>query len=169
MAGDISAYIPLLHEASDEGRIAGANSMLYPDLVSHERRTPLAIAFTEPQMASAGRRYATLDLDRVVIGEASFVSQGRALVEGRNTGLLRVYGNCETCVLIGAEMIAPDAEHLAPLLAWAIQEKLTIDEILAMPVYHPVLEEGVRTALRNLAGKLKHAESCRQHASAAGE
>jgi dihydrolipoamide dehydrogenase len=38
MAGDVSGHIPLLHEASDEGRIAGANSMLYPRVAAHVRR-----------------------------------------------------------------------------------------------------------------------------------
>ena len=66
-------------------------------------------------------------------------------------------------------LLAPQAEHIAHRLAWAIQAELTIDEILAMPVYHPVLEEGMRTALRDLARQLEHTDNCRQHANAAGE
>jgi dihydrolipoamide dehydrogenase len=169
MAGDISGYIPLLHEASDEGRIAGANAINYPNLETHTRRTPLAIAFTAPQMAATGQGFADLDPDATAIGEVSFARQGRALVEGTNNGVLRVYGDCTTGRLIGAEMLAPQAEHLAHLLAWAIQADLSIDEVLAMPVYHPVLEEGMRTALRDLARQLEHTDNCRQHATAAGD
>ncbi|NND36767.1 MAG: dihydrolipoyl dehydrogenase, partial [Gammaproteobacteria bacterium] len=61
IAGDASGHIELLHEASDEGRIAGANALAYPDVESHERRTPLAIAFTDPQIALVGRHHAQLD------------------------------------------------------------------------------------------------------------
>ena len=111
MAGDISGHIPLLHEASDEGRIAGANSMLYPRVAAHVRRTPLAIAFTDPQMGMVGLRYTDLELDGVEIGEVSFSNQGRARVMGRNQGLLRVYGDRECCSIIGAEMIGPRVEH----------------------------------------------------------
>jgi dihydrolipoamide dehydrogenase len=32
--------------------------------------------------------------------------------------------------------------------------KLTVDEMLRMPFYHPVVEEGLRTALRDAAVKL---------------
>jgi len=161
MAGDVSGHIPLLHEASDEGRIAGANSMLHPQIAAHVRRTPLAIAFTNPQMGMVGMRYADLDLDRVEIGEVSFKNQGRARVMGRNQGLLRVYGNRECCSIIGAEMIGPRVEHMAHLLAWVVQERMTVTRALQMPVYHPVIEEGLRTALRDLAGKLKVTGECR--------
>ena len=161
MAGDVSGHIPLLHEASDEGRIAGANSMLYPRVAAHVRRTPLAIAFTDPQMGMVGLRYADLDLDKVEIGEVSFSNQGRARVMGRNQGLLRVYGDRECCSIIGAEMIGPRVEHIAHLLAWVTQERMTVTRALQMPVYHPVIEEGLRTALRDLAGKLKVSGECR--------
>ena len=161
MAGDVSGHVPLLHEASDEGRIAGANSMLYPRVAAHVRRTPLAIAFTDPQIGMIGKRYAELDLDKVEIGEVSFGNQGRARVMGRNQGLLRVYGDRERCSIIGAEMIGPRVEHMAHLLAWVTQERMTVTRALQMPVYHPVVEEGLRTALRDLAGKLKVTGECR--------
>ena len=46
--------------------------------------------------------------------------------------------------LLGAELHGPDGEHLAHLLAWAISLKLTVNESLRMPFYHPVVEEGFR-------------------------
>ncbi len=57
-------------------------------------------------------------------------------------------------MLLGAEMCAPEGEHLAHLLSLAIQQKLTVRELLGMPFYHPVIEEGLRTALRDLARQL---------------
>jgi dihydrolipoamide dehydrogenase len=161
MAGDVSGHIPLLHEASDEGRIAGANSMLYPDVEDHVRRTPLAIAFTDPQMGIVGERYADLDVEKIEIGEVSYRNQGRARIMGRNQGLLRVYGDRESGSIVGAEMFGPRVEHLAHLLAWVTQERIPVTCALKMPVYHPVVEEGLRTALRDLARKLKVTGDCR--------
>jgi dihydrolipoamide dehydrogenase len=34
---------------------------------------------------------------------------------------------------------------------------MTIAQMLAMPFYHPVIEEALRTALQDLAGKLRAA------------
>jgi len=61
-----------------------------------------------------------------------------------------VYADKQTGRLLGAEMIGPSAEHIAHLLAWAHQHGMTIAKMLDMPFYHPVIEEGVRTALRNV-------------------
>jgi dihydrolipoamide dehydrogenase len=88
------------------------------------------------------------------IGEVNFEDQGRARVINQNCGLLRVYGEQGSGLLLGAEMFGPAAEHLAHQLAWVIQLRLTVQEVLELPFYHPVLEEGVRTALRDLHQKL---------------
>ena len=95
------------------------------------------------------------------IGEVSFANQGRSRVMGKNRGILRVYGDRETCSLIGAELIGPRAEHLAHLLAWAVQQRMAVTQALTMPFYHPVIEEGLRTALRDLAAKLRVTGECR--------
>ena len=160
LAGDASGHRPLLHEASDEGRIAGANAAAWPDVHAAERRTPLAIAFTDPQMAIVGTPYGALDLDTIEIGEVSYADQGRARVAGRNQGLVRLYAERQGCRLVGAEMFGPRVEHMAHLLAWAVQQGLTVQRLLRMPFYHPVFEEGLRTGLRELAAKLRVAGEC---------
>jgi dihydrolipoamide dehydrogenase len=52
-------------------------------------------------------------------------------------------------------MIAPRAEHLAHLLAWSVQQRRSASELLAVPFYHPVIEESLRTALRRLNRQLR--------------
>ena len=52
-------------------------------------------------------------------------------------------------------MIGPVAEHLGHVLAWSIQQGLTVQQMLDSPFYHPCIEEGLRTALRDLQGKLR--------------
>ncbi|MBM4266491.1 MAG: dihydrolipoyl dehydrogenase [Deltaproteobacteria bacterium] len=160
LAGDVSGHRAVLHEAADEGQIAGANAAAWPDVGVHERRTTLAIAFTDPQMALVGTPWRLLDLATVEIGEASYDDQGRARIAGRNRGLVRLYAERQGCRLIGAEMFGPHMEHLAHLLAWAVQEGMTVQRALRMPFYHPVYEEGLRTALRELAAKLQVTGEC---------
>ncbi|MDK9556421.1 dihydrolipoyl dehydrogenase [Marinobacter sp. M216] len=167
IAGDANNALPLLHEAADEGRIAGDNAATYPDVRAGLRRTPLSVVFTDPQIASIG-----LTIDQVdercrgcfAVGEVSFEDQGRSRVIGKNVGLLRVYGEHGTGLLMGAEMFGPAAEHIAHLLAWSVQRRLAVSEILEMPFYHPVIEEGLRTALkqlnRNLSIGPEPAEGC---------
>jgi dihydrolipoamide dehydrogenase len=157
IAGDANHDLPLLHEAADEGRIAGENAARYPDVRLGLRRAPLAVVFSDPQLAVAGARYADLAPGHFVTGIASFENQGRSRMMLRNRGLLHVYADVATGRISGAEMIGPDAEHLGHLLAWAIQAEMTVARALEMPFYHPVVEEGLRTALRDARAKLETA------------
>jgi dihydrolipoamide dehydrogenase len=147
LAGDVNGMRPLLHEAADEGRIAAYHA-LHADSTCLGRRVPLGIVFTEPNAAQVGAHPVELQGMDVVSGEVNFARQGRALMEGRNAGRLRVYASATDGRLLGAQIIAPDGEHLAHLLAWAIQQRLTVDAALQLPVYHPVVEEGLRSALQ---------------------
>lgn len=156
IAGDASDERPLLHEATDQGRIAGDNAGRYPQVAAGLRHTPLNITFSDPQIASIGTSYRELKHGSFAIGEVSFENQGRSRVILQNRGILRVYGEYGSELFLGAEMIGPRAEHLAHLLAWACQNRMTIGHMLTMPFYHPVIEEGVRTALHNLRENLLH-------------
>ena len=120
------------------------------------RRAPLAIVFSEPQIAIAGASHAELlatgrEFD---IGRVSFADQGRSRVMLVNRGGLHVYAERGTGRLLGAEMIGPAAEHLGHLLAWSVQRGDTVRQMLDCPFYHPVVEEGLRTALRQLHSDL---------------
>jgi dihydrolipoamide dehydrogenase len=153
IAGDSSNHSPIMHEAADEGHIAGLNATMR-DPTRYARRTPLAIVFSDPNVAMVGRRFSAISDGETIIGQADFGRQGRALAAGTNEGTIRVYGEKETGLLLGAELCAPEGEHLAHLLALAIQRSLSVRDLLGMPFYHPVLEEGLRTALRDLARQL---------------
>ncbi|MBK9130056.1 MAG: dihydrolipoyl dehydrogenase [Gammaproteobacteria bacterium] len=163
IAGDADNDLPLLHEAADEGRIAGANAAVYPAVQPGLRRVPLSIVFSDPQLAVIGTRHADLAPDSFVTGRVSFENQGRSRMMLRNKGLLHVYADIGNGRLLGAEMMAPDAEHLGHLLAWAIQAGLTVQQTLEMPFYHPVIEEGVRTALRDAQARLEEAGGKHAH------
>jgi len=154
IAGDAANDIPLLHEAADEGRIAGGNAARLPAVERGLRRMPLAVVFTDPQIAIVGKGYAKLPPGSFETGEVSFENQGRARVIRRNRGHLRVYADRGTGRFLGAEMAGPAAEHIGHLLAWAAANRMTVASMLEMPFYHPVVEEGLRTALRDLDAKL---------------
>jgi dihydrolipoamide dehydrogenase len=156
IAGDAADDIALLHEAADEGRIAGDNAGRYPETIVRPRRTPLTVVFSDPQIAIAGESHGQL-VQRgadFVSGGASFDDQGRSRVMGRNLGLLQVYGERGSGRFLGAEMIGPAAEHIGHLLSWSVQHGLTVQQMLDSPFYHPVVEEGLRTALRELKDRL---------------
>lgn len=149
-AGDVNNMHPILHEAADDGFHSGTNAANWPQEPRPvARRAFMGVVFTDPQLMKVGAAFDELDHATINIGAVNFANQGRARVILKNCGSLRVYADKESDRFLGAEMLGPSAEHIAHLLAWCLQMNLTIEQMLAMPFYHPVIEEGLRTALRN--------------------
>ena len=154
IVGDANANIPLLHVASDEGFSAG--SMVCDnkkDAYIRPPATPFSIVFCSPQIVNVGMSLLEIQEDAElehVIGKVSFDNQGRSRVMGVNCGLLHLYGCKKTDRILGASMVAPDAEYIGHILAMAITNNLSIKDMLDTPFYHPTILEGLRTALRDV-------------------
>jgi dihydrolipoamide dehydrogenase len=153
LAGDVTGERPLLHEAGDEGRIAGQNAVS-DEITAYRRKTPLSITFCDPNIVQVGVRYADLDPETTAVGEVQMAPVGRALIMAKNKGVIRVYADKASGRMLGAEMACVKAENLGHLLAWTIQQGLTVGDLLRMPFYHPVIEEALQAALYDLYAKV---------------
>jgi dihydrolipoamide dehydrogenase len=154
IAGDVNGERPILHEAGDEGKIAGYNAAR-EEVASFRRKVPMFINFCDPNICAVGTRWNDLDQGTTAVGQINFAPVGRALIMGKNKGVLRVYADRQSGVLLGSEMIAPKGENLAHLLCWCIEQGLTVGRLLRMPFYHPVIEEALQAALYDLYGKVE--------------
>ncbi len=145
IAGDADVDAPVLHEASNEGAVAGQNAATYPH-VAPTQRTPLfSLTFTDPPLVMLGEAPA----EGGIIGHVSYANQGRAKVEARAEGLVRLYATANG-TLTGAKLFAPGADHMAHILLLAIMRGETAASLLDLPLYHPTLEEGLKPALREI-------------------
>lgn len=153
IAGDCTAEKAILHEAGFEGRVAGFNAMQDKPL-QFKHKTTLAITFCEPNIVSVGAQLSELDKSHIAIGEVKLAPVGRALIMGKNKGLIRLYAEKNSGRLLGASMICVKGENLGHLLCWCIEMGMTVQQMLRMPFYHPVIEEALQAALYNLLGKL---------------
>jgi len=152
-AGDVNGRMAILHEAADDGHIAGRNAVA-DSPACYARRVPLHITFSDPNVAIVGQAWASLNPEAIVVGEVSFARQGRARTAEKNKGAIRIYAAKTTGKLLGAELCVAEGEHMAHLLALAISRGLSVSDFLGMPIYHPVLEEGLRAALRRITKAL---------------
>jgi dihydrolipoamide dehydrogenase len=119
------------------------------------RKVPMAIAFSDPNIAAVGASWAELKTrDDVAVGKRNYDTQARARVLLKNAGQLHVFGRKSDGLILGAEMIAPRGEHLAHHIAWAMENNLTVWDMLRLPFYHPVVEEGLQNALYHLAAQV---------------
>ncbi len=153
IAGDCNADKPILHEAGFEGRVAGYNIM-QKDPIKFKLKTPLSITFCEPNIVSVGAKLSALNENDIAIGEIKMAPVGRALIMGKNRGLIRIYAHKKTGLILGASMACAKGENLGHLLCWCIEMKMTVHQVLQMPFYHPTIEEALQAALYNLKSKL---------------
>jgi len=153
IAGDCNAEKAILHEAGFEGRVAGYNIM-QDKPVAFKLKTPLAITFCEPNIVTVGAKLSELDPESTAIGEVKMAPVGRALIMGKNRGLIRLYADINTGKLLGASMACVKGENLGHLLCWCIEMNMTVHQMLRMPFYHPVIEEALQAALYDLKSKL---------------
>jgi dihydrolipoamide dehydrogenase len=157
IAGDVNADRPLLHEAGHEGRVAGYNAVQHVrgrPAEKFKRKVPLAITFCDPNIATVGAQLSELNEADIAIGEIQFAPVGRALIIGKNRGLLRLYVQKSDGLLLGASMCCVKAENLAHLICWSIQNGMTVFDMLKMPFYHPVIEEALQAALYGVLSQL---------------
>ena len=144
-AGDVADLRPIQHEAADEGRIAAHQAL--ETGITAGRRVELAVVFSDPGLARVGPRPSLLPAGTVT-GRVDLAGQGRARMNDRDAGAIALHADPASGRLLGAELAAPEGEHLAHLLAWAIGAGLTVDSTLTLPFYHPTLEESLRSALQ---------------------
>lgn len=157
-AGDVNPDRPLMHEAADEGQAAGRAALARVRDESPKalaRRCAITIVFTDPDLCAVGLPFDKANEQGALIGSASGDGNGRARIMGATDNLLRVYAARGTGKLLGASMLATHGEHLAHLLAWAIQNGQTAEQLLAMPFYHPSIEEMLKDALKDIARQMK--------------
>ncbi|MCK5825472.1 MAG: dihydrolipoyl dehydrogenase [Desulfuromusa sp.] len=155
VAGDVTEDLPLWHEAYIEGRVAAASAISFPVRKEGKRTPGLGIYFTDPEMATVGTTYSSLDSEQVVIGRARMARGPRHEIYNDQRGMIQVYVDKEGGSLLGAEIFGRGAEHMAHVLVLAIEHKMTVGEILQMPVYHPSLEEVMKEALNNALFQLR--------------
>ena len=106
--------------------------------------------------AESWRELQAADVDHA-IGEVSFEDQGRSRVMQRNRGLLRVYGAHGTRPVPRRRDDRPARPSTSAICSPGRRSSgLTRARDAAMPFYHPVIEEGLRTALRDLNRAAAH-------------
>lgn len=149
MAGDVTDERAVLHEAADEGKRAAIYALGKDDYIK-PRMVPLAIIFTDPNIAVIGESKHALRNADTVTGEASFEDQGRATIKQANEGRIHIYANKSDGKIRGCELMVTEGEHLAHIIALAIESHMSAAEMLDMPFYHPTLEEGMRSALKDI-------------------
>lgn len=139
--GDIVAGPPLAHKASYEGKIAAEAIAGHPSEIDY-LAIP-AVVFSDPECASVGyfEKQAIEEGIEVITAKFPFGANGRALALNEADGFLKLVLTKDDGVIIGAQIVGPNASDMIAELGLAIEAGMTAEDI-AMTIHaHPTLGE----------------------------
>ncbi|MEK7632720.1 MAG: NAD(P)/FAD-dependent oxidoreductase [Patescibacteria group bacterium] len=149
LAGDVSGLPAYTHTAHHEGAIAGKNAALLAQGKKKFASVDLAVVprvtFVAPELASVGAMP-----DELVAKKKSFTvwkfpvgALGRAVIESERIGLLKVFVEKRSYLILGASMLGDRSGEVIHELALAMFAGLTIDTVQSMIHAYPTMSEAI--------------------------
>ena len=153
------------HRARLHGFHAARSALGIQPSVSARANARLQLSQTDPALLSIGEVGAAPGKKPAIVGDAVFEMFGGFHPATRQQGFVRVFVEEASAIVRGIEIMAHGGEHAASFLASLIQREIRAQDLLDIPAYPPLLEEGLRLALSDALIKLEKAR--RQPAKAA--
>jgi dihydrolipoamide dehydrogenase len=154
--GDVAGPPMLAHKASHEGIVA-AEAICGLKSAADWRTVP-AVIFTDPEIAYAGMSESEAQQAgyKTLIGRFPFAALGRALTLGETDGFIKIIADAETKVVLGVQIVGPEASTLISEAVLAIEMGATLED-LALSIHpHPTLPEGLMEAAEAALGRAIH-------------
>lgn len=151
--GDVIGGLLLAHKAMKEGEVV-AEIIAGKDVKMDYRVLPWAI-FSSPEIASVGLTEEEVE-DEILIGEFPFSANGKAVSMNATDGLVKIVARKKDNVIIGAQVVGPEASVIIAELALAIKKNLTLDDIGDTIHVHPTLSEVVMESAKVPLGNVIH-------------
>ncbi len=154
--GDVAGPPLLAHKASHEGLVA-AEAICGLKSAADWQTVP-AVIFTDPEIAYAGMSEVEAQQAgyKTITGKFPFAALGRALTMGETDGFVKIIADEATKVVLGVQIVGPEASTLISEAVLAIEMGATLED-LALSIHpHPTLPEGLMEAAEAALGKAIH-------------
>jgi dihydrolipoamide dehydrogenase len=144
-AGDLSGKLPLSSVASMQGRKIAEHVMGVQSRGSRHLDYDKAASaiFTVPEIADVGLAEADAFAEgrKVRITKVPFSVSPKALIESHSRGFVKIVSDPATGVVLGGSVVGRHAAELISVLAVAVTNGLTVDDIVDSLLVHPSLSE----------------------------
>ena len=150
--GDINGKLMLAHAAYHMGEVAAINATGGLDKVNLSC-VPSSV-YTNPEVASVGlSEHEAKDIygaDNLLIGKASFKTNGRSLAYDHPVGYVKVIADKKYGEILGAHIVGQYASELIQEAVILISNEITIHEAVNTIYGHPTFSETFREACLNV-------------------
>jgi dihydrolipoamide dehydrogenase len=154
--GDVRGPPLLAHKASKEGVVAAECIAGLPSAADW-KVIPDAV-FCDPEVASVGLTEAKAIEGgfKIKKGRFQFAALGRALSAGEPEGFVKVVAREDDGLVLGVQIVGPEASNLISEVALAIEMGATVDDVALTIHPHPTLPEALMEAAESAAGRPVH-------------
>lgn len=142
--GDVIGGMMFTHKAWHDALLLSRNFLEGREIASGNRLIPFAI-FTEPEIAGVGlnEKAALAEGDNIKIHKFPFSFQGRARAIEKLDGFIKLIVKKNDGMIVGAQIIGPEAGELIHELIAAMNYKATVYDLQEMIHVHPTLSEAI--------------------------
>ena len=145
--GDARAgNIQLAHVAEAQGKNVAA--ILSGKKPSVDETVVPACVYCRPAAASVGLTQDGAKAAEYTVRtlKALTGANGKCVIEGTESGFLKIVADSDTGIILGAQMVCPEAPDLIGEMAVCVQKKLTVAELAAVIHPHPAFCELISSA-----------------------
>lgn len=150
--GDVVGQPMLAHKAVHEGHVAAESAAGLKS--SFDAKQIPSVAYTDPEIAWAGKTEDQLKADGVKFGRAAFpwAASGRAIANGRDEGFTKLLFDAETHRILGGAIVGTHAGDLIGEICLAIEMGAEATDIGKTIHPHPTLGESIGMAAEVFEG-----------------
>ena len=152
-AGDCIGGLQLAHLASAEAARAAENALGH-DVMAMDRTVVPSCIYTHPEIAMVGLNAETARAagHDVKLGQSRFLGNGKALGEGEPDGVVQLYSDAGTGLLLGATVMGVHAVEIIHEVAVAMSDGLSADDLGSVIHAHPTVSETIVDSAQQLVG-----------------
>ena len=149
LAGDVSGFPAYTHTAHHEGVIAGKNAALLAQgkkkFEGVDLRVMPRVTFVSPELASVGKMSEELVVQKkqFTIWRFPVGALGRSVIEGERSGVLKVFVDKKSNLILGASMLGNGAGEVIHELALAMYANIPFDTVQSMIHAYPTMSEAI--------------------------
>jgi dihydrolipoamide dehydrogenase len=154
--GDVKGMPLLAHKAQKEGVVAA--EVISGLTTSADWKSIPWTIFTDPEVSGVGltEKQAVDAGYQVKKSRFPFAALGRAIAAGETDGFVRIISDAQSGVVLGVQIVGPEASDLISEASLAIEMGATVED-LALTIHpHPTLPEALMEASESAVGRPIH-------------
>jgi pyruvate/2-oxoglutarate dehydrogenase complex dihydrolipoamide dehydrogenase (E3) component len=141
--GDCTGPHEIVHLAVTQGEFAAHNLAKPKSPRRMDYRLLISVVFTDPQVAYVGltEQAATARGIKFLAASYPFNDHGKSLLMEAKDGFVKLLANPQAGEILGGACVGPSGGELIHEIVAAMAKRMKVQELAAMPHYHPTLAE----------------------------